>query len=243
MGGAKWACLSQHALAHGCEMPGCPQCTQSGCTAGGWHILRSGSEFGDRMARTFGGNPAGAAVTTADTQFISISLWDGSNPWGNGGAVPREARDSKKPGQKRSIEQPTGNVQFCQWIFPRLLLRIFAWEPGPVFRRPSAALYPPNISSTCRWTAGMWENHSQQPSALSHTGPRTWARVNSPTLVPKMISSRHLSRHARTLQGTMGTNSRRHGNDLPGPSGEAAIVTNESGFYGNIKRLLWEGFE
>ncbi|KAI8487296.1 hypothetical protein Bbelb_350940 [Branchiostoma belcheri] len=35
----------------------------------------------------------------------------------------REARDSKKPGQKRSIEQPTGNVQFCQWIFPRLLLR------------------------------------------------------------------------------------------------------------------------
>ncbi|KAI8484135.1 hypothetical protein Bbelb_380890 [Branchiostoma belcheri] len=40
-----------------------------------------------------------------------------------------EARDSKKPGQKRSIEQPTGNVQFCQWIFPRLLLR--ANEPGP----------------------------------------------------------------------------------------------------------------
>ncbi|KAI8499312.1 hypothetical protein Bbelb_230760 [Branchiostoma belcheri] len=41
-----------------------------------------------------------------------------------------EARDSKKPGQKRSIEQPTGNVQFCQWIFPRLLLRADRWIPN-----------------------------------------------------------------------------------------------------------------
>ncbi|KAI8492693.1 3-phosphoinositide dependent protein kinase-1 [Branchiostoma belcheri] len=43
-----------------------------------------------------------------------------------------EARDSKKPGQKRSIEQPTGNVQFCQWIFPRLLLRDIPSNPDPI---------------------------------------------------------------------------------------------------------------